>query len=62
MEAALRKTQQSAVKLLQMESLAYTIVKNVPGVQLPYTKADKNQPENLDFVLLLSSSSITQKP
>ena len=30
--------------------------KNVPGVQLPYTKAERNKLENLDFVMLISSS------
>ena len=60
MGAALRKPKQSAMKLLQTKSLAYTIVKNVSGVQLPHTKAEKNKPENLDFVIFLSSSRSTQ--
>ena len=64
MGTALRKPQQSATKLLQIESLAYAIVKNVPGVQLPHTKAEKT---NMKISIWLSlflpsfSSHITQK-
>ena len=35
------KPQQSATKLLQTISLAYTVVKNVRGVQLPHSEAEK---------------------
>ena len=50
MGAALRKPQQNEPKLLQTKSPCYTIVKNVPRVLLPHSKAEKIKLGNFDFV------------
>ena len=42
-------------KTVADKSFGYFIVKNVPGVLLAHTKAEKKEHENFAFVILLSS-------
>ena len=57
MEAVLEKPQHSEPKRLLTKSLCYTIVKNATRVLLPHSEAEKNNHENCNFVILLSSLS-----